>query len=454
MQPFTSTWVDGSHSQKNYFQAKEELFMRKKWQMDSKICVLGLGYIGLPTASMLAVHGFWVVGVDVNPHAVKVINEGNAHIQEPGLDTMVKAATFSGRLVARTTPEPADVFVIAVPTPAKDKQADLSAVIAASEAIASFLREGNLVILESTVPPGTTCKVVIPVLERSGLKAGRDFQVVHAPERVLPGQIMTELVQNDRILGGIDPESAERSRELYSKFVSGSIYLTDVTTAEMVKLVENTYRDVNIALANELARISAKLQINVWDVITLANKHPRVNVLQPGPGVGGHCIAVDPWFIVECAPAEAQLIALARLTNDQMPSYVCQEIRKMLIEIKDPVVVALGVTYKANVDDTRESPALQVVEHLKEDGFSVKIHDPYVYPDITLDEVVAQADCLVLLVDHQDYLELSPAALAEKMRNKCVFLARRVSSTEAWYEAGFSVKQLGNGTGLFNNGLN
>ncbi len=420
--------------------------------MDAKICVLGLGYIGLPTASMFAVQGMWVVGVDVNPQAVETVNKGNVHIQEPGLDTIVKAATHSGHLVARSTPEPSDVFIIAVPTPiTSDKTADLSAVMAATKSIVPYLRQGNLVILESTVPPGTTYNVVVPILENSGMKAGLDFQVAHAPERVLPGQIMTELVQNDRILGGIDQKSAERCQELYRRFVNGNIYLTDATTAEMVKLVENTYRDVNIALANELARISTELNINVWEVINLANKHPRVNVLQPGPGVGGHCIAVDPWFIVERAPITAQIIKLARTSNDEMPNFVCQAILLMLEGINQPVVTVLGVAYKANVDDARESPAHHIIAGLKQAGCVVKVHDPYVYPHFNLEEAVSQADCLALLVDHRDYLNLDPAMLAAKMRNKYLFVARNFKFTPAWFEAGFTIKQLGNGANVFVN---
>ncbi len=413
--------------------------------MDSKICVLGLGYIGLPTASVLAVHGYWVVGVDINTTVVETINQGGAHIYEPGLDTLVNAATHSGHLVARSTPETADVFIIAVPTPIKgDKGADLAAVIAAAELIVPYLRSGNLVILESTVPPGTTEELVVPILERSGHTAGTDFQVAHAPERVLPGQIMRELVQNDRILGGIDRASAERAEELYRSFVSGEIFLTDATTAELVKLVENTYRDVNIALANELARICERVPTNVWEVIELANKHPRVNILQPGPGVGGHCIPVDPWFIVEKYPLDAQLIRQSRLSNDQMPAHVCQTILDMVKEIKDPVVAILGVAYKPNVDDIRESPALLIIEMLEQARIKFKVHDPYVYPDRDIEQVVSGSDCMAILVNHRDYENLDPNGLAEIMREKQLFTASRMVSKDEWKSAGFLVKQLGN----------
>lgn len=413
--------------------------------MDSKICVLGLGYIGLPTASVFAVHGYWVVGVDVNPEVVVTINQGHGHIREPGLDTLVNAATHSGHLIARNQPETADVYIIAVPTPiTHDKQADLSAVVAATESVVPYLRAGNLVILESTVPPGTMEELVVPILEKSGLKAGGDFQAAHAPERVLPGQIMRELVQNDRIVGGIDRASAERARDLYRAFVSGEIFLTDATTAEMVKLVENTYRDVNIALANELARICEKVQSDVWEVIELANKHPRVNILQPGPGVGGHCIPVDPWFIVEKYPLDAQLIRQGRLSNDQMPAHVCQSILDMVKGVDEPLVAILGVAYKPNVDDIRESPSLLIIEKLKLAGIQVNVHDPHVYPDIDINQVVSGSDCLAILVNHTDYEELNPRYLAELMRNKNLFAANKLVSWQKWEEVGFAIRQVGN----------
>ena len=414
--------------------------------MDSKISVLGLGYIGLPTASILAVNGFWVVGVDINTEAIATINNGNVHIYEPGLETLVKAATYSGHLVAQNSVEPADVFIIAVPTPiTEDKHADLSAVISASESIVPVLREGNLVILESTVPPGTTLDLVVPILERSGLKAGEDFHVAHAPERVLPGQIMNELVQNDRIVGGIDQASAKRAQVIYRRFVNGNIYLTDATTAELVKLVENTYRDVNIALANELAVISEKFKTDIWEIIQLANKHPRVNILQPGPGVGGHCIPVDPWFVIERAPAEAQLLKVSRTVNDRMPEYVCDSIMELVSDISEPKITVLGIAYKANVDDARESPSLKLIELLKACGAQVNVHDPYVYPDISLEEAVAGVDCLAVVVDHKDYSTLDPIDLAAQMHNHRLFLAVNRKTIKPWIEAGYTVRQLGSG---------
>lgn len=414
--------------------------------MDSKICVLGLGYIGLPTASILATRGFQVIGVDINERVVQTIHGGGIHIYETGLEKLVNEATSSGSLVARLIPEPADVFIIAVPTPiTKNKGADLEAVKAASESIVPYLQKGNLVILESTVPPGTTKELVQPILERSGLKPGTDFQLVHAPERVLPGQILRELVQNDRILGGITLESAERARDLYLSFVKGKIFITDETSAEMVKLVENTYRDINIAYANELAQICDSLDINVWEIINLANKHPRVNILQPGPGVGGHCIPVDPWFIVEKTPDLAKLIHQGRLVNDCMTNYVCDKVLEFLSEISDPVIGVFGITYKENVDDIRESPSLDIIRHLRDHGCDVRVHDPYVYPEISVESVVTGLDCILVLVNHKEYASLNPRAVAEKMRTKHVFFTKSLSSPEDWLKVGYKVMQLGNG---------
>ena len=266
------------------------------------LCVLGLGYIGLPTASTFATHGLRVIGVDVDRHVVDALRNSEVHIYEPGLRTLVQAAIHSGNLVVSEVPETADAFVIAVPTPLSegdDKQADLSYVIAASEMIVPHLRQGNLVVLESTSPPRTTLDVVAPILERSGLEAGSDFHLAYTPERVLPGQILRELIENARVIGGIDRTSAEAGRDLYAIFVRGEILLTDATTAEMVKLMENTYRDINIAVANEFAHVADRLGVDIWEAIELANRHPRIDILRPGPGVGGHCISIDPWFLVQ-----------------------------------------------------------------------------------------------------------------------------------------------------------
>ena len=379
-----------------------------------KICVIGLGYIGLPTASIFATRGLSVIGVDVNERVVKMLNAGKVHIVEPDLDTVLSAAVRSGGLKARTKPEVADVFMICVPTPMDpdSKKADLSYVVSAAEAIAPFLRKGNLVIVESTIPPETTEKVVIPILKKSRLKVGADIFVAHCPERVLPGKILTEMVQNHRIIGGLNPKSAELARSLYQTFVKGEIFLTDLKTAEMVKLVENSYRDVNIAFANEVSALCEKSGINPWRLIELANKHPRVKVLTPGPGVGGHCIAVDPWFLVECFPDVARLIRQAREVNDDRPSHIVRQVLDAARKKKSAVIGCLGLTYKANIDDIRESPALEIVHQLQQlHSGRVLVSDPYVKEAkgislIPWTKTVTEADILVLLVDHREFLSL------------------------------------------------
>ena len=302
-----------------------------------KICVIGLGYIGLPTASMLTTHGFEVLGVDINSEVVKIINSGGIHIEEPGLHTLVQAAIKSGKLKASTNPESADIFIIAVPTPfTKEKKADLSYIKSAAKSIAPLICKDNLVILESTSPPGTCKDILEPIFKSFNLKVSSNYYLAHCPERVLPGYTLKELIQNDRIIGGIDKQSAEKVAQFYKVFIEGNIYLTDSTTAEMVKLMENAYRDVNIALASELAKICEKLGISAWEVIRLANLHPWVNLHAPGPGVGGHCIAVDPWFIIEKYPADTEIITLSRKINDSMPEYVVARIRKIIEKINDP----------------------------------------------------------------------------------------------------------------------
>jgi UDP-N-acetyl-D-mannosaminuronic acid dehydrogenase len=413
-----------------------------------KVCVLGLGYIGLPTAAMLATHGFQVIGVDTNLSIVNTVNNSDVHIEEPGLRTLVQAACKSGNLLARSKPEPADAFIICVPTPLDpEKQADLSYVTAAAQAIVPHLGPGNLVVLESTVPPGTTVQVVLPILEKSGLKPGADFYLAHCPERVLPGQIIKEILENNRVIGGVTEDSARRARSIYSTFVTGNLYLTDATTAELVKIVENTFRDVNIALANELALICDRLGLDVWNVIELANRHPRVNFLNPGPGVGGHCISVDPWFLVEKAPEEARLVRLSREINDTQPYKVLALIEQAVKGIKDPKVTVLGVAYKGNVDDTRESPALAVVERLKERGYMLSVIDPHVKQlSQTLSDVkdgFAGSDIAVLLTDHSKFRDLDPETLGRLMRTRQLLDTRNFLVHHAWQKAGFKVSCLG-----------
>ncbi len=412
-----------------------------------KVCVLGLGYIGLPTAAMLATHGLAVIGVDVNSHIVEVINNGGIHIEEPGLNTLVQAATKSGNLVVRREPKEADAFIIAVPTPLREKKADLAAVESAAESLVAVLRKGNLVVLESTVPPTALKEVVAPILEQSGLKAGEDFYLAHCPERVLPGKILREIIENDRIIGGVTPESAERARDLYSRFVTGRIFLTDATTAELVKVMENTYRDVNIALANELANVCEALKVDVWEVIELANKHPRVNLLRPGPGVGGHCLSVDPWFVVQKAPQIAKLIRLGREINDEQPLCVVRMIEEMIKGIPNPKVTVLGVAYKGNVDDTRESPAIAIIRSLEAKGCQVGVVDPHVKnfecPVIGTGEAFKDSDCAVLVTNHDEFQALSPEELGPLMRTKQILDTRHSLPLARWEAAGFKVRLLG-----------
>jgi len=427
-----------------------------------KICVLGLGYIGLPTASTFAAHGLKVVGVDINPHVIETLQNGDIHIHEPGLREVVESALDSGNLTVSLHPEEADAFLIAVPTPFYENQygeyegrkyrlADLSAVTAAAEAILPHLRKGNLVILESTSPPRTTVDLVKPILERSGLKAGIDFFLCYSPERVLPGQILKELVENARVVGGITPESAEAGCALYATFVKGEILATDATTAEMVKLMENTTRDVNIAIANEFARLAEKFGVNVWEAIRLANRHPRINILQPGPGVGGHCISVDPWFFVEAAPELTSMIYHARRVNDEQPHFVVEKVKQALGSLKDKKIAVLGLAYKPNVDDLRESPAIEVVHLLQKEEAQVKAWEPY-KPDAnlngirmvaSLEDAVADADALLLLVKHTAFTNLDPMEIRSKSSAQVVIDCVNGWAQDQWANAGFAVLRLG-----------
>ena len=412
----------------------------------SKVCVLGLGYIGLPTAVMFASAGYEVIGVDVKEEVLNSLRNGDCHIDEPGLNDLVRQVILKGKLEVSSHPVQSDAFIIAVPTPITDPDyphADLSYVKSAAAGISPLLRRGNLVVLESTSPPGTTEEIVVPILEDgSGLKAGKDFHVAYCPERVLPGRILHEIIHNARIIGGIDVGSARRAEELYRSFVKGEIHLTDVKTAEMVKLAENTYRDVNIALANELARICSRLRVDVREVIDLANLHPRVKILRPGPGVGGHCIAVDPWFIVEKAPQEARLIRAAREVNDSQPRYVFERIKGVLKKMERPKIAVLGMAYKGNVGDTRESPALKVIDLLKAEGYEVAIYDPYVKGYDSSEGIFEDADCLVVLTDHSQFRDLDPEGIAPLLRNKSVFDARNVLDKTEWEQAGFRVETI------------
>ena len=427
-----------------------------------KICVLGLGYIGLPTASTFATHGLQVVGVDVNPQVLETLRNGGVHIHEPGLRTLVEAAVKSGKLTVSEKPEEADAFIIAVPTPfysdqygeyngQKYKLADMRAVASATEAILPVLRKGNLVVLESTSPPRTTVDLVTPILERSGLRAGVDFHLAYSPERVLPGQILRELIENARVIGGVTPESAQAGRDLYAIFVKGEIVQTDATTAEMVKLMENTYRDVNIAIANEFSRLAERFGVDVWEAIQIASLHPRVKILSPGPGVGGHCISVDPWFFVEAAPDITPLIYNSRRVNDEQPHYVVELVERALGSLKGKKIAALGLAFKPDVDDLRESPASEVIHLLQKEGAAVKAFEPFKLdadlPGITavptLEAALKEADAVLLLVNHTSLRALTPEKLAALTPARILIDTVNGWAGKDWAGAGFHVFRLG-----------
>lgn len=423
-----------------------------------KICVLGLGYIGLPTASTFATHGVKVCGVDVNPQVVETLQAGKLHIQEPGLRDVVQQALSSGNLIIHNQAEEADAFIIAVPTPFyDDKRADMGFVVSATEAILPHLRKGNLVVLESTSPPLTTLDIIAPILERSGLKAGTDFYLAYSPERVLPGQILRELIENARVIGGVNPVSAEAGRDLYAIFVRGEIILTDATTAEMVKLMENTYRDVNIAIANEFARLADRFGIDVWEAIAIANRHPRVKILNPGPGVGGHCISVDPWFLVEAAPDLTTLIHTARNVNDAQPHFVLDLAQRALgQDLHGHNIALLGLSYKADVDDLRESPAIELGHLLVQAGASVQAYEPCkldaAIPGLktcpTLNQALIDADLLILAVSHAELRKLDPKEIATQTPARIVIDTVGGWDPQAWQAAGFKVIRLGVGRNL------
>jgi UDP-N-acetyl-D-mannosaminuronic acid dehydrogenase len=430
--------------------------MEKAMDFDS-LCVLGLGYIGLPTASMFAAHGVHVLGVDINQKIIDILREGELHIHEPGLRTLVMAAFGSGNLLLADKPKESNAYIIAVPTPFREeKRADMRSVRAAAESILPVLQEGNLVVLESTSPPRTTIDLVAPILEQSGLTAGEDFYLAYSAERVLPGQILRELIENARVIGGINQVSAEKARDLYSIFVRGEIVLTDATTAEMVKLMENTYRDVNIAIANEFSRLAARLGVDVWEAIQYANMHPRINILRPGPGVGGHCIGVDPWFLVEAARDITPLIYTARKVNDDQPLFVFELVKHVLgDELAGKAIAALGLSYKANVDDLRESPAVSVVQLLSQAGAQVMAFEPYklnaTIPGVdtvpTLDEALKDAELILLLVGHNAICELKPSQLAELSPARLVVDASEVGGWDKidFQTAGFGFFRIGDG---------
>ena len=375
-----------------------------------KICVIGLGYIGLPTAAIFSSNGVEVIGVDAKQEVVDTINKGNIHIEEPGLGELVKSVVESGHLKCTTKPVEADAFIICVPTPNLNdqyKSCDLKYVMSAVDSVVPVLKKGDLIIVESTIAPRTMEDEVKPVLESKGFTIGEDLYLAHCPERVLPGQILNEMINNNRIIGGITEKCTEKAAELYSKIVKGEIIKTEAKTAEMSKLVENTYRDVNIAFANELTQICNELQINVLDVIQMANKHPRVNILSPGPGVGGHCLAVDPYFICSKCPEHSNIISISRNTNKSMPNFVVAGVDSILQEDLSKKILVLGVTYKPNVDDMRESPSYEIALKLKDKGYNVTIYDPHTknYSNVDISDLSAY-DLVLCLVSHNEFKEI------------------------------------------------
>jgi UDP-N-acetyl-D-mannosaminuronic acid dehydrogenase len=398
------------------------------------VSVIGMGYIGLPTCAIFASRGLEVIGIDVNASVVEKVNRGEIHIVEPDLDGLIQKVVANGKLKAFTTPQPADAYVIAVPTPiTDDHKPDITYVLAAAKSIAQVLKKGDLVVLESTSPVGTTRKMTALLAElRPDLKFPHahgeqaDVLVAYSPERVLPGKVLTELINNDRSIGGLSKKSSAKAVDLYSTFVGGDLFITSAESAELVKLTENAFRDVNIAFANELAAVCQDLSLNVWEVIELANRHPRVNILQPGPGVGGHCIAVDPYFIIDAAPNNTRLMSSARQINSARPHSVVKDIEAVLDPSRPQTVACLGLSFKPNIDDVRESPAVEVVKHLAElPGIKIIAAEPHIHAlprelenrGIVFTDALSaidRADIVVLLVDHRQFGLIDPEALQDK----------------------------------------
>lgn len=409
-----------------------------------KVCVIGLGYIGLPTALLFA-QKHVVVGVDINIDIIDKLSKGILPLEEPGLkELFIKAGK---NFTAKTRPEKSDVFLIAVPTPLEKsvKVADLSFLRAAAESITPHLSKGNLVIIESTIPPGTCERLIMPILEGS---TEGEINLVHCPERAIPGKTIEEMINNDRIIGADKEKTKKQAQEIYSSFVKGKIFLTNIRTAEFVKLMENTYRDVNIALANEFAQMAEDAGINVWEAIELANKHPRVDILKPGPGVGGHCIAIDPWFLTE-ASSKYSIVSLAREINDSMPNHVLRLVRGMLRDIPRATITVLGVAYKANISDTRETPAYKFIKLAENEGLKVKIHDPHITKferkNLNLSESLEDSDCIIILTDHKEFRNISPEEAGKQMKTKNIIDTRNFIDKKSWLDAGFVVKILGEG---------
>ncbi|KKG06888.1 nucleotide sugar dehydrogenase [Methanosarcina mazei] len=414
----------------------------------SKICVLGQGYIGLPTALLFANNGHEVVGIDVNKRVVDTLKAGKMPFEEKGFQELLDGAIARKAFRAESLVEEADAFLVAVPTPfdSEMRMADLKYVVSACEMIVPHLRKGNLVIIESTIPPNTCDKQIKQILEKSTLKMCEDFYVSHCPERAIPGNTLHEMVYNDRVIGGVDEKSTQLTADLYSSFVKGNLHLTTSTTAEMIKLMENTFRDVNIALANEFAQIADDYGIDVWKAIEIANKHPRVNILKPGPGVGGHCIAIDPWFLTENAN-NSSLIMMSRQINDSMPQYVLKMVKEMLAGIENPTITVFGVAYKGDIADTRATPAKKFIKLAEKEGFKVKIYDPFVkewnHPILGLEEAVEGSDCIVVLTDHSEFKSMDPSKIYSKFSSRKILDTRNIINLDLWKNSGFNVYTIG-----------
>lgn len=413
-----------------------------------KVCIQGLGYIGLPTAAMMALGGHEVVGYDVDARLLASLRDGAAHVKEaPVRELVLRALAGGGLTLAAEIPADAQAYIICVPTPTIDHKPDLSYVQAAAREVAPLLAPGDLVIVESTIPPGTMDRVVVPALQAAGVDPDT-VVIAHCPERVIPGAIVEELRHNDRVVGGRKPGDAERAAELYRSFCVGEIFTTSTITAELSKVVENTYRDVNIAFANELALLSEELGVDAHEVIALANRHPRVNILAPGPGVGGHCIPVDPHFLSNANPFVTELIQTSRRINERMPHVVVRRVTEFVPPEAGRVIAILGAAYKANVDDTRESPTERVEELLHERGYETRVFDPvaerYRHPLATsLEETVRGCDAIVLMVGHDAFRAIDPATVAAACRGRKLIDTRNVLDAAAWSAAGFDVYTLG-----------
>ena len=415
----------------------------------ANICVIGLGAIGLPTAVVMASRGHHVSGVDIQESVVSGLNRGETHFDEPGLSDLLREVVTSGQFKAAAEPVPADTYLICVPTSlTPEGRPILDSVKAAAGAIGRVMRDGALVILESTVPPGTTAGLVKEVLEEaSGLQAGSEFSLAHCPERVLPGNILREIVNNDRIIGGVDEAATSKVVEIYATFVEGELVQTDSASAEVVKLAENIYRDVNIALANDLAVICEEVGVDVWEAIRLANLHPRVNIHQPGPGVGGYCVPLAAGFMLGDGDTGAPVIRSARKVNDSQPIRFVERILEIVTRSSGIEIAVLGVSYKGGVGDPRFSPSIEIIKRLRDKGLNVRVHDPlvtrYSEPLLSLEDAVRGADLIAVLVDHRGFKQIDAQVVAQLMRGTAVIDGRNVIDVDAWESAGLTVERLG-----------